>query len=528
VPRPKVIDIQESFSGLNTTASEDQLQPTEIRQAANVKFTAYSAATKRNGTQRVHTTSLGVGAPIQGGYYWDTQALYLVVCEGTLFTSPGGAFPWTWTQRGATNFFSLTAKISFAAFTSSSNGGNEVVYMADGAFLSLYASGPGLIRFTALSPPGSPPTISYLAVYNKRLLAVNGIDPTLYWSSLGDGNDLGIPSSPDAGGNDVIKTFGENACLSLLPMAAGLLILHKRGTSTFTGWSQNDISVSSGTAGISADIGTLAPFGNVAVENNAFVVSDRGVYQLTPYGIYEQISKPIESILNGLSRSLFPLIVAAHDKVQRQVLFFFPTLGVYAWNYRTNGWSGPWDSIYLSTGLGGPCSALWPAVDQNNTPIVLGGFSDGFVRQTEVPGLYLDDVHSDGTGGNIYNLVLQSRRLLAEDAYSLKMIRWIYVTVGATSGNSLIAPSAIQWGFGPTPSYTALPSGSSSAASGSTVPWRFQGAGHGAWVSIFINDQSGSPLYYSKLGAEGYDYGRSRYSVGGGGNPTSLISSGGN
>lgn len=523
MPRQRLIDVQSSFTGLNTTASEDQLGPTEVRQAANVKFTAYGAATRRNGTQRVHTTALTAGAPVQGGYYWDSQALHLVVCLGTLYSSPGGAFPWTWTQLGAANFFSLTNKISFQAFTSAANVGAEVVFIADGGKVSTW-NGAALLRNATV---GTPTVITYLAVQNKRLFGVDGTTSTLYWSSLASGDDIGVPSSPSAGGNDVIKTFGESSLQSLLPMAAGLVILHKRGTSTFTGWGQNDISISSGTAGISADIGTLAPFGNVAVENNAFVFSDRGIYQLTPYGIYEQISKPIESVLNGVSRSLFPQIVAAHDKVQRQVYFMIPTLGVYVWNYRTNGWSGPWDTAYLSTGIGGPCSALWAAVDQNNTPIVIGGFSDGFVKQTEVPGIDLDDVHADGTGGNIYNLVLQSRRLLVDDPYSLKMIRWIYVTVGAVSGNSLIAPSSIQWGFGPTPTFTALPSGSVSAPNGSTVPWRFQGAGHGAWVSIFIKDQSGGNLYYSKLGAEGYDYGRSRYSVGGGGNPTNLISAGG-
>lgn len=516
MPRPRVSDIQSSFTGLNTTAAEDQLGPTEVRQAANVKFTAYGAATRRGGTQRVHSSALFVGAPVQGGYYWDSQALHLVVAFGTLYTSPGGAFPWTWTQRGAANFFSNTAKISFTTFISSSNGGNEVVYMADGGTLALWATGPGLIRIIG---GGTPASVTFLAVQNKRLFGVNGVDPTLYWSSLGDGNDLGIPSTPDAGGNDFIRTIGESSLQSLLPMAAGLVILHKRGTSTFTGWSQNDISIASGTAGISADIGTLAPFGNVAVENNAFVFSDRGIYQLTPFGIYEQISKPIESVLNGLSRTLFAQIVAAHDKVQRQVYFMIPTLGIYCWNYRTNGWSGPWTGIYSPAGTA--CGALWSSVDQNNTPIVLGGFNDSFVRQTEVPGIYSDDVLANGTGGFTYTLTLQTRHLLADDPFSLKFVRWIYAMIGGQGVYpSLVPPGVIQWGFGPTPTFTALPSGSVSAPSGTAaVPWRFQGAGHGAWVSIFVNDSTASALYYSRLGAEGFDYGRSRYAVGGGGNP---------
>ncbi len=534
MPRTRVIDIQEQFSGLNTTASEDQLGPTEVRQAANVKFTAYGAAARRNGTQRVHTTALTAGAPIQGGYFWDSMGLHIVVCLGTLYSAPWGTFPLTWTQIGTANFFSLTNKISFQAFTSAAASGAEVLYIADGGKVSVTnAAGTAVAR---LSTAGTPTAITYLAVQNKRLFGVDGTTSTLYWSSLANGDDIGVPGTPSAGGNDVIKTFGESALQSLLPMAAGLVILHKRGTSTFTGWGQNDISISSGTAGISADIGTLAPFGNVTVENNAFVFSDRGIYQLTPYGLYEQISKPIESVLNGLSHAIFPQIVAAHDKVQRQVYFMIPTLGVYCWNYRTNGWSGPWNGIYAQTSpTNVSCTALWSGVDQNNTPIVVGGFSDGFVRQTEVPNTYLDDILANGTGGQVYFFALQSRRLLTQDPYSLKLVRWIYATVGNSMPGSeaVIGPGVIQWSVTPTfgtGQFIGLPNGSFPASAPGTTPWRIQGAGHGPFVTIFVYDNTSNAAYYSKLGAEGYDYGRSRYAFGPGvsSQPTGLISGGGN
>lgn len=536
--RPLVRDTQMGFTGLNVTSDPTQLGPTELLRADNAKFTAYGGVTKRLGTQRTQTTAFA-NAKVQGGYYWRNQGLHVAVCNGTLYTAPYGGFPLAWTQRGAAAFFSASDMIKMSAFTSTAAGGAEVLYIADGGQLAVLTAGFALSR---VSTGGTPTAISYVEVQNNRLFGVDGSSELLYWSSLASGDDLGVPSTPDAGGNAVIRTFGESALQSLLPLAGGLVIFHRDGISTFTGWSQADITIQSGTSGLSADTGTIAPWSVVAVENFAFFVSDRGIYQIDSYGTLTQISKPIEAVIEAVNHSVFPAITVAHDKLQRQIVFNIPGLGAYVWNYRTQGWSGPWTGVYQSPGA----TAMWAGYDQSNTPIIMGGFADGFVRRLEAPNAYTDDIlalsavwgppavwgtgsvwggYANSASGTPFSLVLQSRRLLAQgegqDQFSEKSLRWIYVE--ATTQQS--ATAVVTW---QTETYTgtfALPAGggtwgppamwtpSAKWGGAASTPYRIPAAGRGKYATITIVDPGYATSVYSRFDVVAFDMGTARYGI---------------
>ena len=101
--------------GLNLTAMDDKVKDTELRQAENVRLSKTGAFGKRGGTQRIHSSALGSGAIIRGGFSWNRvgSTQQLVVCNALLFTATY-AIPATFTQQ--TGALSATETPGCAAF----------------------------------------------------------------------------------------------------------------------------------------------------------------------------------------------------------------------------------------------------------------------------------------------------------------------------------------------------------------------------------------------------------------------------
>jgi hypothetical protein len=293
------------------------------------------------------------------------------------------------------------------------------------------------------------------------------------------------------------------------------LIFHATGISVFTGWSQDDIAINSGTRGISADTGTLAPGSLVAVENVGYFLTDRGFYEVTVGGV-RPIGMQIESVIRGLDQSQFFRVRSAHNKAFAEVLWYLPDIGIYAYNYRTNGWTGPWTGIDTAQ----PIGALWATVDSTNKPIVLSGHADGYVRRLDAPGIGRDDVHSDGTGGTAITMTARPRRFYCEAPEHEKAWRWVMAQV-STGGSQT---SALQWTTETASGAFTLPfssSGTWGAASGSwgSGLWNTSSSGssraplsgRGKYLDlVFVDDGSGVPNL-SRLSCVGYDYGPNRY-----------------
>lgn len=496
-----VTEAEASFGrGLNVTADVSQLQEGELRRADNCRLTIFNAVQKRLGTKRMHTLALS-GGLVQGGFSWSNVSPVqdLVIAGGNLYTGNAASIPVTWTNR--TSGLSSTGSPAFAAFRDASA---DVVYIADGSLSKWNGT-------TATVGIASTPSVKVLAVQNLRLFgAGDTTNPQrLYFSPFSNGDLLGdnvTQFNNSFGGFADIRTFGHQRITGLASVGQSLLIFHERGISRFTGWSPEDFDIESGTRGLTADVGTIAPHTIVEVENTVYFLSDRGVYAATESGV-DQISQPIEKVLSTATGSLFPNAWAVHDRLNREVWFNIPDEGTYVYNYRLGAWSGPWDTIFNQS------SAAWVS-GPASTPVVLLGGADGFVRQANLGAK--DDVLADGTSGVAYTMAAQARRLFFGDPTAEKALRFMYVQVD-TGGSTACA---VSWS-------TVTSSGTRSINTGNEPIWGVSTWGHFTWGSVgsisnrvqvdgrgtfvdttFLDSSDNATPVFSRIEVEGFDYGR--------------------
>lgn len=423
--RSSLEDSESDFSGgLNASADDSLLAPNELRVAANCRLSVFGAVAKRLGTQRTSVAALE-NSPVRGGFGWTngvgvTQQLAMA---GTTLYTGSYAMPMTWTAQGGT--LSSTGIPSFAQFY---DGTKEVVYIADGVLRKWDGT------ILALAVAGTPAVVTQLAVQNRRLFGITGVDESLYFSDLDKGDTLGNTGA--GGGFEVIRTFGKQPITALLPLRNSLAIFHREGISQFTGWSQDDIAINAGTRGLSSDTGTIAPHSIVAVENTGFFLTDRGFYSLNEFGV-QSISPKIESVIRGLDQSQFARVQAVHLKSTMEVAWYLPDVGCYVYNYRLGSWTGPWTGSYVSP----ETHAMWPTVDSENRPIALSGHFDGFVRRMGAPGIAVDDALSDGTGGTPVIMTAQCRRMYFGEPETEKAYQSAYLQIN-TNGSRL---STLSW-----------------------------------------------------------------------------------
>ena len=496
--RQRLTDSQRSFGGgLNTVADESQLAGNELRRAANCRLTEFGGVTKRLGSQRTHSSSIGTGQPVRGGFAWikPTSVQELAVSNGTLYTGTYSiGMSWT-AQAGA---LTSTVYPSFAPFRE--NSGADVVYIADGGLLNKWDGTTFTVNIA------STPSVKRVCVYNRRLFGIGDTaQPTrLYYSALDNGDSLGITGS--AGGAADIRTFGFMDLVGLMVIGGSLLIFHRQGISRFTGWSQDDIAIQSGTVGISSDVGTIAPDSLVSVENVGFFLSDRGIYSVTEEGV-EPISTKIEADIEAALQTNFLRVKTAHNKSAREVLFYIPDLGVYVYNYRLRAWSGPWTGVFTDV----TTYSLWPTLDTDSNPIVLMGGGDGFVRHVDKSGVYKDDVISAGTGGATFTMIAQCRRMFFGDSAADKSLRWGYL-VGNLRGS---ITTGIEWNTRTGQESYTVPAtaggiwgagtwGSGFWGGSGSDTFRIPMSGRGTFVDVTMTDAAEAAPLFSSFEVEGF------------------------
>jgi hypothetical protein len=502
MPRVLQRDVQNGFAeGLNTSADESQLSDKQVRVAENARLTEYGGITKRQGTQKVFTSVPAV-SPVTGGFTWRTPSppSHLFVSGGHLYSAPDGLLPLTPTDLGAG--LDSTSIPSFASFRDLSQ---DVVYVVDGGQLNKWNGGV----FTA-NVAGSP-NVSRIAVHNDRLFGCGDVNntETLYFSGLSNGDTLGVPGS--GGGEAIIRTFAHEPLTTLLSVGQSLLIFHERGVSRFTGWSQDDFNIDSGTRGVTQDVGTIASSSVVAVENVGFFVSDRGVYSITESGV-TGISSNIESLLSQTSATNLRLVSAVHNRRAREVWFAIPGLGVMVFNYRLNSWSGPLTGTYATVAP----LAMWES-GAGATPEVFFGATDGMVRKGDVESVYRDDVLADGTGGTAYTSTVQCHRMFFGDDASEKSLRYIYL-LGNLRGST---GTSVTWETGQISQAATVPASGTAAIWGSGILWgaftygpggsvtsRIQASGSGRYNDIRLVDAGTSNPVFSRVEADAFNMGR--------------------
>lgn len=496
--RPKANEQQISFAGgLNTTADDTQVAADEMRQTNNSRLTEFGGVTKRGGSQNLHASPIGAGNPVRGGLAWlraSGQQL-MAISNGTLYTASYG-IPTTWTSRGGT--FTASVYPSFAPFR---NGSGEAAYIADGGVLNSWDGTTLTMRIAGAA------TISRIAVYNQRLFGVTGVDENLFYSPLNDGDGLGNGGA--GGGQAVVRTFGDQAIVSLVTMKSSLLMFHVSGISRFTGISMDDIAIQAGATGITSDVGTIAPMSVVSTENAAYCLTDRGFYEVTEYGV-TPISQKIDATVRAFDFSNANRLLCAHNRFRREIWWYMPDMGIYCYNYFLKSWSGPFDGGFISP----VTHSLFEAVDSDSTPIVLAGTSEGLVKQADVPGIYRDNVLSDGTSGTRFSMVVRPHRFYLGDLIDSKALRYLYaVTDLAGSQNT-----AVSWTIGGTTRSSQLPAstsqywgagmwGSGLWGSSTDTEYRVQGDGVGRYLDLTFTDSGEANVVLSALRAEAFNYG---------------------
>ena len=488
--REAVKDSQTSFvGGLNLSVDYPELEPTDLLQAQNARLTVIGAVVPRWGTQRLHTSSLGT---VTGGFAYSptgssTTEIFAVVASSPSHlwsASVGSSFavslPLTFVDRGA---IGTSTSFSFVVFRDA--GGTERVYFAGGGGLYKYSGG-------AITGPiaGVPAGISFLAVQNRRLFGITQQNNILYYSALDDGDSLG--NSGAGGGSATISTFGFQDLRALLPVGDSLLLFHEHGISRFTGWSQDDISIQSGTRGVSADTGCVSPYSVVSANGYGYFFGIDGFYRVTEAGI-ERISAKIDGLLRDSSVIIAGAIRGVHNKRYQEIWWTIPNISTapYVYNYALDAWTGPYTVSGTIFFNGSEPATEQPTVFFNNGP--------GFICRADYQKLY-DEVLSDGTGGNSFQQIIQPRRFFFGSLDHEKAYRRVYTGLRSAGSNS----AALGY-------VTGVASGSVNIANPApSVVARNEITGRGTYLDLtytFTTTGETTLPIVSSITAEGFDYG---------------------
>jgi hypothetical protein len=503
----RVLDAQPRFDGgLNSVSDDAALLDNQVRTAANARLTDYGAISKRGGTRR--TAAALAAQPVTGGYTWtkdDGTVSVLAVCNGKLFTSAFNPTTWTWTEQTGTLASATTSY--FANFRDGS--GNDVVYIADGGPLNKW-SGSALSTNLAGTPDAAA-----IAVYNERLWSCGDPDypDSIFYSALNNGDTLGVGASD--GGQIVIRTFGNEAIVGLASINTSLLIFHKRGISRITGYGQDDLTVAP--QAVTADVGTIAKNSIVASQNIAYFISERGLYRCNEAEVASigtpQQPDPILPIIRQLSSTDFDKINCVINRATKELWITIPNFGCYQYHTVLNAWSGPWDTGYTSPDT----TYLFECLNTAGLPIVLRGDASGYVSVCDAPGVFLDNVASDGTGGTRYAMSVQMHRLYCGDDALAKSLRWGYLTAQLNGSDQ----TRVQWSTGESFGSYSLPPTYSSTWGGAGTYWgtgtwggagsvnyRIPMGGTGYYIDVTIIDSGSSQPVFSRFQLEAFALGR--------------------
>lgn len=331
---------QEGFSGgMVSVGDPSTLAPNQFSNGGNLRLTPTGGLEARRGSRRVLTSPPwgGTDEVSVGRYWWfenqgNNTNVVLAGGVGGYRVYTGGAEPGSvWGDHGATTFDRSDIMVEFR------DGTNDCMYFGGSDGLHKFTPGVQLVKAIA----NARGTFHTLAVHNNRLFAASG--STLYWSSLGNGDTLGYVAG--GGGAAVVRTAGDDTIMALASVGNSLLIFHRDAISIFTGWSIDDISIATGTRGLSSTVGCVGK-NAVAVWNNvAYFMSQVGPMACTEAEL-TFIGRPIETFWRNISATEYGLLGETRvvynptfDEVQ-----FHQHIGTenvcYAYNPSFGVWSG--------------------------------------------------------------------------------------------------------------------------------------------------------------------------------------------
>ncbi len=269
----------------------------------------------------------------------------------------------SWTNIGSAGPMASLGNFAYASGvefrTSGVNG--TVLYVSGGdgstAGVALFRVGLGG-GITTPTFGGAARAFTSLAVYNNRLFGLYYNSATgfteLHYSGLGDGDSLGVSGS--GGGVVIIHPASIGQPVSLAAVSGGLLTLHAGGISVFTGWSQDDISIQTGTSLLDADTGSSEHYAHVH-DGYAYFFGPDGACRTNGMGV-DNISRNIFNLRGPVFRYGSPQRIASLDRDRvgfltadtGHIAVFNATLGIWEGYWILNSAAGPLDlSVLVST-----------------------------------------------------------------------------------------------------------------------------------------------------------------------------------
>jgi hypothetical protein len=421
--------------------------------------------------------------PVLNGYTWrrdNGTNQILAVAGGLLYTTAYGPFPFSWQKQ--TGALSLSQVPGMAKFR---DGANEVVYIGDGGLLNKW---DGTTLTTDIAGTVGARMIT---VHNERLWSCgcNAAPTSIFYSALNNGDTLGNAGA--GGGEIIVRTFGDEVVTSVASLNDSLLIFHRQGISRLTGFGQDDITVDP--AGVTSDVGLIAPHSIASYGNIAFFVTERGLYMATESAVQPvgtpQTPDPLLPLIRQMNAADFQNIRAVINRGTRELWVTMPGFGCYVYHTLLGAWSGPWTDGWLSPGT----TALWETINSDGLPVVLRGDQSGFVSLCDDPTTFLDNVDADGTGGTPYTMTVQLHRMYCGNQAMFKALRWGYLTATLRGSSGC----RVEWATGRTGGTFTLPAAPGQTWGAPTALW-----GQGTWGGGQGTSESQS--FRVPMGGSGY------------------------
>ena len=402
----KVYETRNEFrGGLNTSFSENALQINEFRQTINTRLSnRFGGFEKRLGSRRLHQTALAGSAGIINLTQWDSpggRQIVAVSGDGNFYhkTTEFGAF----TQIIPPLFFStsLDQPAMFATFRAATASAPLVLYIADGGIATRKWDGTTLSRIDGTN---NVPIASHLSAYHTRMFYLTGTQPKhLFWSRVGDAEYATTGTNTD-GGSAMIDVLGGDEIMALEVIGSSLLAGTQDSIVRFSGHSNDDISISQDTEGISTVIGPVGRKALHRLEEFAAMITDRG-FALVNESEAKLISQKIRLDFDALVKTNLRRFVIGYHRGRREVWFAVSGPNdsglmktVYIYSLDLDAFYGPFTYSFGITSF-----ARYE--DFSGRENLIAGCADGFVRQMDVG--QLDDVLWDGSGGTAITMTAE-------------------------------------------------------------------------------------------------------------------------
>jgi len=249
----------------------------------------------------------------------------------------------------------------------------------------------------------------------------------------------------------------------------------------------------------------------------AYFITERGLYRCNESEVAPvanaQTPDPILAIIRSLSSAQFANIRAVLNRGTKELWITLPGYGCYVYNTVLNSWSGPWDTGWISPNT----TTMFETLNSSGLPIILRGDASGFVSECDATGVFVDNLESDGSGGERYTMTAQFRRFYFGDDSQSKGLRWGYLTamlkgsdqcrIEWTTGNdfgsfSLPVSYDETWGASGTTWGTGVWGGSGSQN------YRIPMGGNGYYVDVSVIDSGEALPVFSRFQLEAFALGR--------------------